>query len=79
MAINLDRERIYIECPRCDFWARPFLRQIRHHEIIVCGGCKANIRLDDYLGTLRKAHSRANRALEELETQLQILTVNIKL
>lgn len=75
MTINLDRERIYIHCPRCNFWARPFLRQIRHREIIVCGGCKANIRLDDHLGSVRNARQQ----LEELTTQLGEITINIKL
>ena len=79
MTINLDRERIYIHRPRCNFWARPFLRQVRHRETIVCGGCKANIRLDDHLGSFRKAQRQVNRALEELEAQLRNLTINIKL
>jgi hypothetical protein len=79
MTINLDRERIYIHCPRCHFWARPFLRQIRHRETIVCGGCKANLRLDDHLGSFRKAQKQLNRALEDLEAQLKDITINIRL
>jgi transcription initiation factor IIE alpha subunit len=79
MTINLDRERIYIHCTRCHFWARPFLRQVRHRETIVCGGCKANIRLDDHLGSFRKAQRQLNRALEELEAQLGSMTINIRL
>jgi transcription initiation factor IIE alpha subunit len=79
MTLNLDREHIYIHCPRCNFWARPFLRQIRHRETIVCGGCKANIRLDDHLGSFRKAQRQVNKALEELEEQLGNLTINIRL
>ena len=79
MTINLDRERIYIPCPRCNFWARPFLRQIRHRETIVCGGCKANIRLDDHLGGFRKAQRQVNRALKRLEEQLGNIRINIKL
>lgn len=79
MILNLDRERIYIYCPRCKFWARPFLRQIRHRETIICGGCKANIRLDDHLGSFRKAQRRVDKALKELEAELDSLTINIKL
>ena len=79
MTLNLDRERIYIHCPCCNFWARPFLRQISHRETIVCGGCKANIRLDDHLGSFRKAQGQVNKALEELEAQLSNITINIKL
>jgi len=79
MTINLDRERIYIHCPRCNFWARPFLRQIRHRDIFVCGGCKANIRLDDHLGSFRKAQRQVNKALEALEAKLGDLTINIRI
>ena len=79
MTINLDRERIYIHCPRCNFWARPLFRQIRHRETIVCGGCKSYIRLDDHLGTLRKAQQQVNRALEELEDGLGNMKIEIKL
>jgi DNA-directed RNA polymerase subunit RPC12/RpoP len=78
MTINLDRKRIYIHCPRCNFWARPFLRQIRHRETIVCAGCKANIRLDDHLGSFRKTQRQVNRALEDLKAQLGNMTINIQ-
>jgi len=66
MTLNLDRGRIYIHCPRCHFWSRPFLRQIRHRDTIICGGCKLNIRLDNHLGSFRKAQREVNRALEAL-------------
>ena len=78
MTFDLDREQIYIYCPRCNFWSRPFLRQIRHRETIVCGGCKANIHLDDHLGSVRSAQRRVRKALEELEGQLGNFTINIK-
>jgi len=65
--------------PLTNFWARPFFRQIRHRETIICGGCKANIRLDDHLGSFRKAQRQVNQALEELKKQLGTMTINIKL
>ena len=79
MTLNLDRQRIYLQCPRCNFWARPFLRQVRHRETIICGGCKSNIQLDDNLGSLRKTQRQVEMALHELEEQLRGLTINIKL
>lgn len=79
MTINLDRERVYIRCPRCNFWARPFLRQIRYRETIVCGGCKSNLRLDDHLGSFRKAQRQVNRTLEDLKEQLGTIKINIRL
>ena len=79
MTLNLDREQIYIRCPRCNFWAQPFLRQIRHRETIICGGCKSNIHLDDHLGSFRKAQRQVTAALEALESSLRNITINIKL
>ena len=79
MTLNLDRERIYIQCPRCNFWSRPFLRQIRHRETIICPGCKSNIRLIDHLGSFRKAQGQVNQALEEFEEALGNMRINIKL
>jgi len=79
MTLNLDRERIYIHCPRCNFWSRPFLRQIRHREMIICGGCKSNIRLDDHLGSFRTAQRQVKKALEELEHSLGNIKIDIEL
>lgn len=79
MTFNIDRQRIYIQCPQCNFWARPFLRQVRHRETIVCGGCKSNIRLDDHLGGFRKAQRQISRALDELESQLKSINMTIRL
>ena len=66
MAFTLDRHRIDIECPRCRFPTRAFLRQIRLCDVLVCGGCKGNIQLVDHLGTLRKADRRLRAAVEDL-------------
>jgi len=79
MEFNLDRERIYIQCPHCGFHARPFLRQVRHRETIICGGCKSNIRLDDHLGSFRKAQRQISAALDQLASSLGDLNITIKL
>lgn len=77
--MTLDRHRFYIKCPRCNFYARPFLRQVRNQDTIICGGCKSNIRLVDYLGQYQKAEWQLRHALEALSRQLGNLTINIKL
>lgn len=77
--INFDRHRIYITCERCNFEARPFLRQVRHGETIICGGCKANIRLIDHLGSYRKAERQMSRALDDLVRTLGTIKLNIRL
>jgi transcription initiation factor IIE alpha subunit len=77
--MNLDRERIYIQCPRCHFHARPFLRQVRNQDTLICGGCKSNIHLVDYLGQYRKAERQIRRALEDLTDSLRDLNITIKI
>jgi hypothetical protein len=77
--MNLDRHRIYIQCPRCSFYARPFLRQVRNQETIICGGCKANIRLIDHLGQYRKSERLVRKALQALAEGFGNMTINIKL
>lgn len=79
MSCSLHRERIYIQCPRCDFYARPFLRQVRHQDVMICGGCKTNIWLVDYIGQSRKAERQICRALESLTDQFRSLNLTIKL
>jgi hypothetical protein len=77
--MNPNRERIYIQCPRCNFYARPFLRQVRHQDTLICGGCKANIHLIDYIGQFRKAERQISEALDELAERFRDLSITIKL
>lgn len=77
--MNLDRQRIYLPCPRCNFYARPFLRQVRHQDTLICGGCKANIHLVDYIGQYRNAERQVRRAIEDFTAQLRGLNLTIKL
>ena len=77
--MNLDRHRFYLRCPRCNFHARPFFRQVRHQDTLICGGCKANIQLVDYIGQYRKAERQIRRALDNLTEQFRSLNLTIKL
>jgi len=77
MSFNLDRQRIYVDCPRCSFWSRVFLRQVKNRETIICGGCKANLHLDDHLGSYRKAERQVQEALASL-SKLATTTINIR-
>jgi len=79
MSLSLDRECIYIQCPRCNFNARPFLRQVRNQDVMICGGCKANIWLVDYIGQLKKAEREVRKALDSLTKQFRSLDLTIKL
>jgi transcription initiation factor IIE alpha subunit len=75
--IDLDKETIEIECPRCKFYNRTFLRQIKLRDVIICRGCKSNIRLDDYMNEYRKAEKSIRRTFEELESSLKGFNVTI--
>ena len=77
--MNLDRELIYVYCPRCNFYARPFLRQIRTQDTLICSGCKANIHLVDYIGQYRKAERQVRQAIEHLTEEIGNLDITISL
>ena len=73
MTFSLDKHRMNIECPKCRFPARPFLRQVRLSDVMVCGGCKGNIRLVDHLCSFRKAERKVSRTMEELTLAMKEL------
>ncbi len=68
--IDFDRQRIDLECPRCRFPARVFLRQVRLCDVIVCGGCKGNIQLVDHGTSFRKATRDIEEAFDDLMSTL---------
>ena len=43
----------------------PLLRQVRNQDTLICGGCKSNIHLLDYLGQYRKAEGPIRRPSKE--------------
>lgn len=59
-----------MECPRCSFPTRPFLRQVRLCDVIVCGGCKCDIHLIDHMGTFRKADRHIRTVVDDLMSAL---------
>lgn len=65
--LNLDRHQIEFPCPRCGFYNPAFLRQVKRRGMIICRGCKGNIRLDDYMNQYRKAEREMNAALMQLK------------
>jgi hypothetical protein len=64
--LDLDRTPIEIACPDCSFYITALFRDIRLNEVLICGGCKANIQLVDYMGTVTKARREAVSAVESL-------------
>jgi hypothetical protein len=50
--LDLDGISIDIPCPGCGFCERATMKQIRLQDVIICGGCKANIHLSDHMPKL---------------------------
>ncbi len=57
---DLDRRWIDVDCPNCRLATPASLRDVRLGNVIICRGCKANIRLLDHLGE----YHRMRRKLE---------------
>jgi hypothetical protein len=56
------------------------MRQVRHQDVVICGGCKANIWLVDHLGQYRKAAKQVRKAIENLFSEFGgNRTITIKL
>lgn len=65
--IALDKQSIEFPCPFCDFYNHIFLKQACLRDVIICRGCKSNIRLDDQINECRKAIRSFKKAMRELE------------
>lgn len=78
---NLDRVPLDVPCPECRFENLIFYRQARLRDVLICRGCKANIRLDDHMNQCRKARQQLNRAFQDLESTIASLnkTLTIRL
>lgn len=74
---NLDRVSLDVPCPECRFENTIFYRQARLRDVLICRGCKANIRLDDHMNQCRKARQQVNRALQDLESTVASLNKNL--
>ncbi len=53
--INFDNMEVEIQCPKCRFYNPISLKQARLRDVVICRGCKVNIRLDDQMNETRKA------------------------
>ena len=78
--INLGKSNIDFQCPSCGFSNKATIKQVRINDLIICRGCKRNIRLVDHFNTTKKALLSFNRALRELEEQIKKMgDITIKL
>ena len=68
--INLDKQEIEFQCPTCNFYSKIWLKQARLRDVVICRGCKYNIRLDDQMNETRKAIRSFKRTMNKLEQTL---------
>jgi len=77
--INIGKGKIDFQCPSCNFFNTVRLEQARHRDVVICRGCKANIRLDDQMNETKKAIRSIKRAFDELERTMSDLSFNIRI
>ena len=64
---DIDGHEVKIECPRCRFVTPVWIKQVRLRDVVICRGCKCNLRLEDQMNTVRKARESVNRQMRELQ------------
>ena len=64
--MDLDPIKVKLECLECQFFNVASLRQIRLNDVVICRGCKSNLQLVDYLGTVAKVRRDFRWEIERL-------------
>ncbi len=77
--INLDKQEIAFQCPRCNFFNNIQLRQAKLRDVVICRGCKANIRLDDQMNEIKKIIRSIRRSMAEIEKTLKGMSLKIRI
>ena len=68
--LNLDKQSFEFECPKCGFYNKATIGQARGRDVVICRGCKSNVRMEDSMNSCRKAVRQVNRAVRELEDEM---------
>ena len=76
--IDLDPITIELCCPRCGFFSDVTIKEIRLGGIIVCRGCKGNLRLVDYMGEVNKARKVFLKSISKL-TEMLSKPINLRI
>jgi hypothetical protein len=74
---DLDCAIIPIECRKCNFLNSVTVRQVRLNDVVICRGCKSNIQLVDYMGTVSNAGEAIESSLTNLVASLS-RSLNVK-
>lgn len=65
--IGIGSHEIEIDCPRCRFYNPIYLKQIIYRDVIICRGCKSNLKLDDYSNEVRKVKQQISNIFKDLK------------
>ena len=76
--MDLDHCEVEIPCPRCGFYEPVTLKQIRLDGVLICRGCKGNLRLIDHMHEVGKARQAIQRQLDAL-AELAHRTITLRL
>jgi hypothetical protein len=64
--IDLDLIKVDLACPLCGFFNPATMKQIRLEDVVICGGCKANIRLVDHMGEVAAGRRKLRAVVDEV-------------
>lgn len=76
---DLDKMTFDIACPQCEFLVSVRYRDARFHDVLICRGCKANLRLDDNMNQFRKARVQFIKALQKLSASLGKFSIDLRI
>ena len=79
LAVSFSRHTFEFQCPRCSFYNSATIGQAKVRDLVICRGCKAVIRLDDYMNECRVALRRIKVALQDFRESVKSLSFDIKL
>lgn len=74
-----DHSWIEAPCPDCGFSNDVMFRQIRLEEAIICTGCHKIIKLADEHISGERSQREIHKAIDNLKSQLNTITIEIKL
>ncbi len=80
MTFSIDSAELDIPCPRCGFFNEVTIKQARTRDVVICRGCKCNIRLDDHMNQVRAGERQLRESIRALMDSLApMLNIEIKL
>lgn len=68
--LDVDHWEFEFECPKCKFLNDVWIKQVRTRDVIICRGCKVNIKLDDQMDSFRKTKQSIARKFKELQKSI---------